>query len=246
MLALFLMEIAHAANGSQQAAVNWDLSHAVFSASPVVQMTIMLLVGLSILCWAIAISKFLQIRRMTDLNEPFLRRFWKASSLEDLHSDIDTFAEHSGIARVFRSGFAELQKLATQKKGHAGSLQLSGADNLDRSLRKAVGQEVSTMEHRMTVLATTGATGPFIGLFGTVWGIMNSFHRIGTTGSASLAVVAPGISEALFTTAIGLVAAIPAVVLYNHFVACIRNEEIELNNFVTDFMNIAKRNFFRE
>lgn len=182
---------------------------------------------------------------MTSLNDKFLKKFWKAASLEDLNADIDSYAKASGIARVFRAGFAELQKLANQKGGKGG-LELSGSDNLDRSLRKAVGLEISSMESRLTMLATTGSTGPFIGLFGTVWGIMNSFHKIGATGSASLAVVAPGISEALFTTAIGLLAAIPAVVLYNHFIAIIRREEVELSNFATDFMNIAKRNFFRE
>lgn len=227
-------------------AVNWDIFGAIAEASLVVQLTLLLLVALSVICWGVAITKFLQIRQMTSLNEKFLRKFWKAASLEDLNSDIDSFAKASGGARVFRAGFSELQKLATQKSGKSGSLDLSGSDNLDRALRKAVGLEISAMESRLTLLATTGSTGPFIGLFGTVWGIMNSFHKIGATGSASLAVVAPGISEALFATAIGLLAAIPAVVLYNHFVSVIRREEVELGNFATDFMNIAKRNFFRE
>jgi biopolymer transport protein TolQ len=101
------------------------------------------------------------------------------------------------------------------------------------------------MENRLTILASTGSTGPFIGLFGTVWGIMNSFQQIGITGSASLAAVAPGISEALITTAIGLAAAIPAVLIYNNCVAVIRKEEVSLNNFSTDFLNIVKRNFFK-
>ncbi|MGE3760612.1 MAG: MotA/TolQ/ExbB proton channel family protein, partial [Pseudobdellovibrionaceae bacterium] len=111
--------------------------------------------------------------------------------------------------------------------------------------RKSVDYELAVMESKLPILATTGSTGPFIGLFGTVWGIMGSFHKIGATGNASLAVVAPGISEALIATAIGLAAAIPAVMLYNHFVATIRKEELELNNFATDFLNIAKRNFFK-
>lgn len=241
------MTIANAATStpSQHVAVNWDIWGAIASASLVVQLTLLFLVILSVLCWAIAISKYLQIQTLTSLNDAFTRKFWKASSLEELNSDIDNYAGRSGVARVFRAGFAELQKLANQKGG-GGALQLSGSDNLERSLRKAVSQELSMMESRLNLLATTGSTGPFIGLFGTVWGIMNSFHKIGATGSASLAVVAPGISEALFTTAIGLLAAIPAVVLYNHFVSKIRREETELNNFATDFMNIAKRNFFRE
>ena len=112
--------------------------------------------------------------------------------------------------------------------------------------RKAIDTEISTMEARLSFLATTGSTGPFIGLFGTVWGIMGAFATIGATGMASLAVVAPGISEALIATAIGLVAAIPATVAYNHFITKLKREEIELNSFASDFLNIAKRNFFHE
>jgi biopolymer transport protein TolQ len=129
--------------------------------------------------------------------------------------------------------------------GSGNTIQLSGIDNLERSVRKSTENEVSEMENRLTILATTGSTGPFIGLFGTVWGIMGSFHQIGITGSASLAAVAPGISEALIATAIGLAAAIPAVVIYNNCIAVIRKEEISLNNFSSDFLNIVKRNFFK-
>ncbi|MBX3016985.1 MAG: protein TolQ [Bdellovibrionaceae bacterium] len=228
-----------------QAAVEWGIWSAVWNASPIVQLTLLGLIFLSVLCWAVAISKFQQIRRMTEGNEAFLKRFWKANSLDELNADAEDMAKISTVARVFKAGFGELQKLANNKSGGVSS-HLSGSDNLERALRKASGQEISAMESRLTILATTGSTGPFVGLFGTVWGIMNSFHKIGASGSASLAVVAPGISEALFATAIGLIAAIPAVVLYNHFVAQIRREEEELANFSTDFLNIAKRNFFKD
>ncbi len=230
----------------KQVGASWSIWSAIWEASFVVQLTLLVLIGLSVLCWAIAISKMQQFRAMTAGNEPFLKLFWKAGSLEELHKQADEYVKSSSLARVFVAGFSELQKLASQKTGAGGSLQLSGSENLERSLRKAMGQELSAMEYRLTILATTGSTGPFIGLFGTVWGIMNSFHKIGATGSASLAVVAPGISEALFTTAIGLAAAIPAVVMYNNLVSQIRRQESELSNFSTDFMNIAKRNFFRE
>lgn len=245
------MEIAQAANVTTQnintsAAVDMGLWSSLVDASPIVQLTLLGLIFLSVLCWAVAISKFQQMRRMTSGNDAFLKRFWKANSLEELNKDANDFEDNSTLARTFKAGFAELEKLAAPKEGKATALALSGADNLERSLRKAAGQEISAMEARLTILATTGATGPFVGLFGTVWGIMTSFHKIGATGSASLAVVAPGISEALFATAIGLLAAIPAVVLYNHFVSRIRHEESELNNFSTDFMNVAKRNFFND
>lgn len=232
-------------NLTQQVAVDWGIWSALSHASPIVQLTLFALIMLSVLCWAIAISKFQQLRQMTSGNENFLKLFWKANSLDELATDADEMSGSSTMARVFKAGFSELQKLASNKDAGAMT-QLSGSDNLERSLRRAVGIEISAMESRLTVLATTGSTGPFIGLFGTVWGIMNSFHKIGASGSASLAVVAPGISEALFATAIGLIAAIPAVVLYNNFVSRIRREESELNNFATDFLNIAKRNFFKD
>lgn len=228
-------------------AVNVNALDAILQASPVVQLTLLSLIGLSVVCWAVGFAKWKQFRSLHSSNEAFLNRFWKASSLDSLYEDVDNYGQ-SSVARVFRDGYVEMQKLANQKKkveGEAPTL-ISGIDNLERTLRKSIDLEVAAMETRLTVLATTGSTGPFIGLFGTVWGIMGSFHKIGATGSASLAVVAPGISEALVATAIGLAAAIPAVVLYNNFIAQIRRQEIELNNFSTDFLNIAKRNFFKE
>ena len=150
----------------------------------------------------------------------------------------------------------ELQKIAdasraTDSKSQinldgAARPQLIGIENFARALRKASDIQIASLESRLGFLATTGSTGPFIGLFGTVWGIMNAFQKIGNTGQASLAVVAPGISEALIATAIGLATAIPAVVAYNHFVSQVKREELEISNFSSDLMNVAKRNFFRE
>ncbi|GIL18192.1 MAG: Tol-Pal system subunit TolQ [Oligoflexia bacterium] len=226
--------------------VNTSALDAIFQASPVVQMTLLLLIGLSVICWATGYSKYKQFKELAEANEAFLNRFWKATSLDALYEDIEHF-KRSSIARVFKSGYMEMQKLAGSTKQDENSpVQLSGIDNLERSIRKTIDLEIAAMESRLTLLATTGSTGPFIGLFGTVWGIMGSFHKIGAMGSASLAVVAPGISEALIATAIGLAAAIPAVVLYNHFISKIRREEMALNNFGHDFLNIAKRNFFKE
>lgn len=222
---------------------SWD---AILQASPIVQLTLLILVGLSVVCWAIAFLKFKQFKLLSQANDNFVTTFWKSTSLDSLYSDLERF-RHSPIARVFKSGYLEMQKLAGQKKGDPTlPMHLSGSDNLERELRKSVDLEVAAMESKLTLLASTGSTGPFIGLFGTVWGIMGSFHKIGQTGSASLAVVAPGISEALIATAIGLAAAIPAVVLYNHFIAQIKRQEMALNNFSSDFLNIVKRNFFKE
>lgn len=234
------------ANPSANVAVNMNAIDAILAASPVVQLTLLCLVGLSIACWAIGFFKWKQMAQLTAKDEFFLEKFWRASSLEQVSQDADALEKESSMARVFKAGYQELARLASSGTESDGKVMLSGADNLERSLRKAIGSEVAVMESRLNLLATTGSTGPFIGLFGTVWGIMGSFHKIGMTGSASLAVVAPGISEALIATAIGLAAAIPAVVLYNHFVTQIKRQEGELNNFATDFLNIAKRNFFKE
>lgn len=240
------MNIANAATNTQ-VSLNTNALDALTQASPVVQLTLLILVGLSVFCWAIAYTKYRQFKLVRQANESFTNKFWKVSSLDTLYADIDDYPA-SNMARVFKSAYLEMKKLAESPlvaQSGSSKPQLSGIDNLERVIRKSTENELAKLETRLTVLATTGSTGPFIGLFGTVWGIMGSFHKIGATGNASLAVVAPGISEALIATAIGLAAAIPAVILYNNFVAQVRREEIELNNFGSDFLNIVKRNFFK-
>jgi len=241
------MNIANAATNTQ-VSINTNALDAITQASPVVQLILLILVGLSVFCWAIAYTKYRQLRLLRSANDQFINKFWKVSSLDTLYGDVDEYPD-SSMARIFKSAYLEMKKLAESplmtKGENDDKPQLSGLDNLERVLRKSTENELAKMETRLTVLATTGSTGPFIGLFGTVWGIMGSFHKIGMTGNASLAVVAPGISEALIATAIGLAAAIPAVILYNNFVARVRREEIELNNFNADFLNIVKRNFFK-
>lgn len=228
--------------------VNTSMLEALLQASPLVQLTLMILVMLSILCWTVAFQKYKQFSVLTAANKPFLDKFESSLSLDKIFESLGSFAD-SSVARVFAAGYTEMKKIADspRRESRDGSvLQLTGIDNIERVLRKAVDVEVAKMEQNVSLLATTGSTGPFIGLFGTVWGIMGSFHKIGQMGTATLAVVAPGISEALIATAIGLAAAIPAVMLYNHFIAEIRKQEMDLNNFSSDFLNIAKRNFFRE
>lgn len=225
---------------------------AILQASFIVQIVILILVSLSILCWAIGWSKYNHFKQLKAANEQFDESFWSMGTLNELHEKIsnnEKLYALSSHARVFKAAYGEMKKMAESplmnKAAENETTHLTGIDNLERSIRKAIELELSEMESRLTVLASTGSTGPFIGLFGTVWGIMNSFHQIGRTGSASLAAVAPGISEALITTAIGLAAAIPAVIIYNNFIATIKKEEISLNNFSFDFLNIVKRNFFK-
>src|SRR5690606_35768843 len=167
-------------------------------------------------------------------NGPFLDGFWRANSLDDI---FHALADHpdSSMAKVFKAGYLELRKIAdsilAEAKGDSDEERplLSGIDNLERALRKSIDTEIAQLETRMSFLATTGSTGPFIGLFGTVWGIMGSFQKIGATGMASLAVVAPGISEALIATAVGLFAAIPATVGFNFYISDLKKQELALN-----------------
>ena len=240
----FLLSSAQAATS---VSVNTNSVDAIVQASPVVQMTLLILITMSVFCWAIGYSKYQVFKKMRQSDELFVNKFWKVSSLDGLYEDIDQYKD-SSVARVFKAVYLEMKKISESPlltKTEGDKPVLTGLDNIERILNKATENEISKLESRLTVLATTGSTGPFIGLFGTVWGIMGSFHKIGMTGSASLAVVAPGISEALISTAIGLAAAIPAVVLYNNFISKIRKQELILNNFNADFLNIVKRNFFQ-
>lgn len=228
--------------------VNTSVLDALLQASPLVQLTLLILVFLSIICWAVALYKYKQFKGIEKANAPFLEKFEKSNSIDQIYDNLEQHPQ-SSLARIFIAGYNEMKKIADsprREKKEGTLLQLTGIDNLERVLRKSIEIEIALLEDKLNVLATTGSTGPFIGLFGTVWGIMGSFHKIGLMGSATLAVVAPGISEALIATAIGLAAAIPAVMMYNHFIAEIKKHEMALNNFASDFLNIAKRNFFRE
>ena len=244
----FIVNPVFAQSTEVQDAVNVSSMDAIAQASPVVQLTLFILIALSVVCWAITFYKYKRFKTMQENNEPFLDLFWKANSLDDIFADVGQYP-NSTYAKVFKAGYLELRKLAdsslAEKTTDSSSPLLSGIDNLQRAIQKEVDRQIAKMENRLNLLATTGSTGPFIGLFGTVWGIMGAFQKIGATGVASLAVVAPGISEALIATAIGLAAAIPATVAYNYFITKIKGHEVELSNFSADFINIAKRNFFK-
>lgn len=244
-----MINYAWAATDTSVQVVNTGAWHAIWSASPIVQLTLFSLLTMSIVSWAIMAQKRKQFNDVEAGNPPFEEKFWRAKSLEEVNSNLRDYPD-SNLAAVFRMGYMELQKIAESgltvtAKDESQALDASGIDNLQRALRKAIDLEISRLEARLTFLATVGSVGPFVGLFGTVWGIMGSFQKIGQTGMASLAVVAPGISEALIATGVGLAAAIPATIAYNLFVGRIKKQELALNNFSADFLNLAKRNFFR-
>lgn len=244
---MFLSSTAFAAD-TVKVAADTSALHAITSAGFVVQLTLLSLVIMSVVSWTIMIQKRKQFKALDEANIPFEDKFWKAGSLEEVFEHLKDYPA-SNLAVVFRMGYLELKKiaesgLASMPKDSEVPL-LSGIDNLQRALRKAIDLELARLESRLIFLATVGSVGPFIGLFGTVWGIMSSFQRIGQTGMASLAVVAPGIAEALIATGVGLAAAIPATIAYNAFVTRIKKQEMDLNNFASDFLNLTKRNFFR-
>ena len=243
------VSVANAAPSSARVAVKTGLMDSILAANPFVQLLLVVLIALSVISWAIMFNKYKQFQALKDANEKFNEVFWKASSLESVFERVSE-SSTSNLSRVFRSAYLELQRIAESGlavKSDLGTTapRLSGLDNLERTIRKGVEHEVSFAESRLNFLATVGSTSPFIGLLGTVVGIMTSFGNIASTGSASLAVVAPGISEALFSTAVGLFAALPAVAAYNIFVSQTRKLEMDLNSFGSDFLNIAKRNFFK-
>ena len=207
----------------------------------IVQFVLLVLVGMSVGCWVIIINKFLMLRSAANQSAQFLELFWASRRLDQVYEQAAGFAQ-SPIAKVFKSGYVELHKLTTAGEGK-GQMDLGGIDNLTRSLRRASTVELTNLEKLVPVLATTGSTAPFIGLFGTVWGILRAFQKIGETGSASIQVVGPDIAHALIATAVGLAAAIPAVIAYNYFVSRIKVLASEMDNFSADFLNIVKRHF---
>ncbi len=210
-----------------------------------VKAVMLLLVGFSMVSWTIIFSKGILYRRCIKETDRFLEAFWHSKDLAEAYR-FATEESESPEAAVFEMGYKELQKLnhalVPQSRGEETvETRLASMENLKRVLRKAQQQELSRLGGTLAFLATTGSSTPFIGLFGTVWGIMTSFHEIGQRGSASLAVVAPGISEALVATAAGLAVAIPAVIFYNYFSNQLTELEGAMQNFSSDFLNLVER-----
>ncbi len=207
----------------------------IMGAGIVVQILLLALIAMSIISWAIILKKRKLFSKTKEDNDKFFKVFWSFSSLEQVKGRLDEKHENSPLSRIFNAGFLELERVRKNNLSPG-----FGIDNLEKALRRGQDQEISYLEENMAFLATTGSTAPFIGLLGTVIGIMNSFRAIANAGSASLSTVAPGISEALFATAVGLFAAIPAVMAYNYLLNEIRKQENNINNFVSDFLNMAR------
>jgi biopolymer transport protein TolQ len=198
-------------------------------------LSVMFLVGVYII-----IYKSLYIRRARRESDLFNESFWRSRDIEQIYKHAQVL-RHSPISQMFLAGYTELAKLSADERMKADSE--GSLDNIVRALRKAQTVETTRLESMTPFLATTGAAAPFIGLFGTVIGIMIAFQSIADKGNATLDTVGPHISEALFATAIGLVAAVPAVMAYNYFVRRIRVLRSEMDTFEQDYLNIIKRHF---
>ena len=206
------------------------------------------LAALSIGSWAIMVRKTIQFRRADNHGEQFLDVFRRSKRFSEVNAVVPRLFG-SPMVGLFQAGYAEIdaQVKAAQEAAQAGvpaaAFRVKSLESVQRSLRRAIGVEVAVLSRGQPFLATTAAAAPFIGLFGTVWGIMVAFQSIGLTGNPSLATVAPGIAEALINTAAGLAAAIPALVGFNYYGARLRDMRVQMEDFVLEFLNLTERNF---
>ena len=246
-----MVTVANTAAAGQQL----DILSLVLNATGAVLGVLFILISLSVVAWFIIGVKALYFYRAEKQTKHFVDEiFYKAKRLDTVYAETEKLP-HSPVAQMFRAGYVELSRLTTQRQqaaaggGAGGTIHESGGgddiENVERALRRAFTDEMTHMESLVPFLATTGSAAPFVGLFGTVWGIMNSFRAIAAKGSANLATVAPGMAEALITTAIGLVAAIPAVMAYNYFARKTKVLSSEMESFSNDFLNLVKRHILR-
>ncbi len=225
--------------------MNISIVEMMLNAGLMVKAVMVTLLVFSVVSWSIIIMKQLLFKKARQSSDDFLEQFWQSKTLNDAYESAKDFTL-SPEATMFVSGFHELKKISAAREGRGQETletQLATLDNVKRAMRKAHIMELERLGKSLPFLATTGSATPFIGLFGTVWGIMTSFHDIGLRGSASLAVVAPGISEALVATAAGLAVAIPAVVFYNFYANKLGEFESDIEYFSTDFLNLIERDF---
>ena len=238
-----------------EVALGHDIVQMIIHAGLMVKFVLLILFLFSIISWAIIFVKFRLLRKAKEETEIFLELFWDTKDLKEGYLACQDL-RYSPVAHVFRSGYSEFSRIRKIRADSREKLEViageepphsqhSMMDNLGRSLKKTTIDQINRLERAVGFLATTGNTAPFIGLFGTVWGIMEAFRGIGLKGSASLAVVAPGISEALIATAAGLAAAIPAVVAYNYFTQKISALQAEMDIFASEFLSMVERQFVK-
>jgi biopolymer transport protein TolQ len=220
---------------------------------PTAKIVLGILLLFSLISWIIIFAKFVRLRRVSRQSEKFVEFFRKSRRFSEVNTVANQLTE-TPLSTLFKAGYAELDAQVKANRPDDPGATASGVtlsqrflirniSGIERALERAIGVELSRLTKYMTFLATTAAACPFIGLFGTVWGIMQSFRAIGTTGSTSIVAVAPGISEALVNTAAGLAAAIPALIFYNYFMGKVRQQRAGMDDFALEFINLAERNF---
>ena len=210
----------------------------VLHASFVVQLVMAGLMLASLASWTVIFGKLFGLKRVRNANEEFEREFWAGKNINDLYADATKRTDGSPMERIFASGMREFMKLRERRVSDAGAL----LDGARRAMRASFQRELDTIEAHLSFLATVGSVSPYVGLFGTGWGIMHAFTGLGSLQQVTLSTVAPGIAEALVATAIGLFAAIPAVIGYNRFARDIDRIAIQLESFTEEFSNILQRN----
>ena len=210
----------------------------VLHASFVVQLVMAGLLLASLASWTVIFGKLFGLRKVRSINEEFEREFWAGKNLNDLYADAGKRIEGAPMERIFASGMREFLKLRERRVSDAGAL----LDGARRAMRASFQRELDNVESNLSFLATVGSVSPYVGLFGTVWGIMHAFVGLSNMQQVTLATVAPGIAEALVATAIGLFAAIPAVIAYNRFARDIDRIAMQLETFIEEFSNILQRN----
>ncbi len=214
---------------------------------PVVKAVLLALAGFSIASWGIILYKLVHISKARRESERFITIFWESKNLAAIHT-ASVGLKQSPVAQVFRAGYQELLQLTRAKRQAVGaeggfSTDLGGVENVTRAMKRQSNVELVKLEKGIPFLATTASTSPFVGLFGTVWGVMTAFMGLSAAHTSNIQAVAPGIAEALITTAFGIVVAVPAQVYYNHFATRVRELATEMDNFTSEFLNIAERHF---
>jgi len=216
----------------------------VAHAGPIVKLVLLVLLIFSVFSWAIIIYKLMALKKIERETSHFYEVFWEKRQFSHIASMLGTY-KNTPLAPLFSAVYNELAIIMKGKGEGKSTVGSEKMERIERILRKTSSVQHGKMEYAVSFLATAGNTAPFIGLFGTVWGIMSSFQDIGASGAANLAVVAPGISEALVATAMGLVVAIPAVVGYNHITSKINRVATEMDNFSSDLLNIVEKQLSR-
>tara|TARA_B110000438_G_scaffold280463_1_gene305772 strand:+ start:1870 stop:2595 length:726 start_codon:yes stop_codon:yes gene_type:complete len=222
-------------------AMSFSLFSLFFRADLIVKSVILILIFASIYSWSIILTKLIKIRKLKELEKEFDEVFWSGNSFEDLYETFNYNQTHPK-SRIFCSAISEWKKSNKDESKIKPSSISSLKERINRSMQVALNKDIEVIEKNLTFLATAGSTAPFVGLFGTVWGIMNSFQSIAIAQNTNLSVVAPGIAEALFATALGLFVAIPAVVAYNKITSDLSKYFLSLETFIDEFITI----FFRQ